>query len=73
VTPPLVDDLASEAARIVRRHVRPCGIRQLWTDGDRILFRLEDGREGDVEIAINWNVVAGFVTAADEEDGARPL
>jgi hypothetical protein len=52
----LLDQLVQEAACIVRRELGGHDICQIWADQNRILFRLTDGRTGDVEVAANWDV-----------------
>ncbi len=56
MTDVLPDELARGAAELVRGALGGHGIRQVWTDHDRILFRLADGRTGDVELLVNWDV-----------------
>jgi len=51
-----LDQLAVEAGRIVRCELTGHNIRQIWTEGSRILFQLTDGRTGDVEVFVNWDV-----------------
>jgi hypothetical protein len=58
MTPTILEELASEVARIIRRDLGTHEVRQIWTEGHRVLFRLQDGRTGDVEVVANWDVVA---------------
>ena len=64
----LVEELADEAARLVRGHLAGLGLQQLWSETDRIRFRLRDGRTGDVEVFVNWDVV----TADDDARSCAP-
>ena len=53
----LVDELAEEAAHVVRSHLAGQRVRQVWTTmPGRVLFRLADGRTGDIEVLVNWDV-----------------
>lgn len=54
----LLDELARGAADLVRGALGGHEIRQVWTDHDRILFLLSDGRTGDIELLVNWDVGA---------------
>jgi hypothetical protein len=53
----LLDQLENEAARFVRGALDGYEIRQIWTEPNRILFRLADGRTGDVENQVNFDVL----------------
>jgi hypothetical protein len=66
------DELASEVAHLVHREVGTHDIHQVWTEDHRIRFRERDGRTGDVEVLVNWDVVAGRVEAITGEGGNGP-
>jgi hypothetical protein len=51
-----LDQLATEVARIIRREIGRDEVKQIWSEPDRILFRLADGRTGDVEVVVNWDI-----------------
>ena len=67
MTNTLLDELARGAGNLVRGALGGHEIRQVWTDHDRILFRLGDGRTGDVELLVNWDVGNAILRAKPEE------
>lgn len=42
-----------------RRQLGSCHVQQFWIEDDgRVRFRLDDGRVGDVEVLVNFDVVS---------------
>jgi hypothetical protein len=52
----LLDQLADEVGRLAQEALGSHDIHQIWTDKHCIRFRLGDGRTGDVELVVNWDV-----------------
>ena len=67
MTDTLLDELARGTGDLLRGALGGHEIRQVWTDHDRILFRLANGRTGDVEIVLNWDAGDAILRAKPEE------
>jgi hypothetical protein len=65
---PVLDQLATEVAHLIRRELGAHGVHQVWTEDHRIRVRLGNGRTGDVEVLFNWDVVVN----TKDEQGASP-
>jgi hypothetical protein len=57
------DELIAEAARMLARQLPSQPIAYLWPERHRIAFRTGDGRTGEVEVLVNWDVAATESTA----------
>jgi hypothetical protein len=51
-------ELIAEAARMLARQLRSEPIAYIWPERHQILFRTTDGRTGNVEVFVNWDVAA---------------
>ena len=60
-------DLVAAVLRLVERQMPSQAIAHVWPEQDRVLFRTADGRTGDVELLVNWDVVRTELTAAGSD------
>jgi len=65
---PAFIELETEVARLAQQALAGQPLCQIWAEQDRVLFRLGDGRSGDVEVLINWDVTP----TADEKARKAP-
>ena len=52
------DDLADAALRLLARQLTSARIAYVWPESHRVLFRTADGRDGDVQVFVNWNAAS---------------
>jgi hypothetical protein len=57
------DELVDAALALLARQLPSQPIANLWTEPHRIAFLTADGRTGDVEVLVNWDVVTTESTA----------
>jgi hypothetical protein len=50
------EELLALLTGIAARQLSPHEITQIWPERHRILFTTTDGRAGDVEVFVNWDV-----------------
>jgi len=52
------DELADAALRLLARQLTSHQIAYVWPESHRVLFRTADGRDGDVQVFVNWNAAS---------------
>jgi len=56
-------ELIAEGTRLLARQLPSQPIAYIWLEPHRIAFCTADGRTGDVEVLVNWDVAAIESTA----------
>lgn len=58
-TPSNSRQLTAAVTAMLERQLRGCEVAYAWPEAHRVRIRTRDGKQGDVEILVNWDVVAG--------------
>lgn len=51
------DALAAAVRALLERQLHGCEVAHCWPEENCVLIRTADGKQGDVEVAVNWDVV----------------
>ena len=65
-------DLGAAVYQLVLRELRSHQVTYIWPEQHRILFRTGDGRTGDIELLVNWDLMQVAQNTAGEESSAAP-
>lgn len=63
-TPSNSHHLTAAVTAMLERQLRGCEVAYCWPEAHRVRIRTADGRVGDVEVVVNWDVVPTESAAA---------